>query len=74
MKTLRLECACGDSKCSTFITVEVDYEKPSNFILKLKDDIHQLESWYSFDKVSWEELDKFVKSKYGKKEAMKSSK
>lgn len=64
MKVLKLDCACGDKTCNTYLTMYVDEEKPQNIILAIKDDKNELESWFSLDREKWFEIEKFMRGKY----------
>lgn len=67
MKTLKLDCGCKHSTCNTYVMIYVDEEKPQNFILEVKDDKNEFGAWFTFDREMWNEIDSFVRSKYGRK-------
>jgi hypothetical protein len=63
MKTLTIGCDCG-GRCSTFLRIETDTEKPKNLYLSIKNEKYELASFVSLDREQSLEIVRYIKSKY----------
>lgn len=64
MKTSSIDCACGMKNCSTIVEIREDDENPKNLILAIKDEKHDLESWFSIDHNGAEQIVSAFKRKF----------